>query len=132
MQGESRGGSMCGRFTLHVRPEDVSRVFGVDAPLFEPRYNIAPSEVVGVVRSAEQGRVFAATRWGLVPHWGREPKAVPNARAETVATAPWFRDAFRRRRCLIPADGFYEWTGPKGRKQPFHFRLKGGRLFAFA
>jgi putative SOS response-associated peptidase YedK len=123
---------MCGRFTLHARPQDVAQLFDVALPLFEPRYNIAPSETVGVVRQAEQGRAYVATRWGLVPHWSREPKAVPNARAETVATTPWFRDAFRKRRCLIPADGFYEWTGPKGKKQPYHFRLKGGRLFAFA
>jgi putative SOS response-associated peptidase YedK len=123
---------MCGRFTLHAGAADVARVFGVDAPLFEPRYNIAPSEVIGVVRAAAPGRVFAAMRWGLVPHWSREKKAVPNARAETVATTPWFRDAFRQRRCLIPADGFYEWVGTKGKKQPYHFRLKGGDVFAFA
>ena len=115
---------MCGRFTLHVRPEDVSHVFGVDTPFFAPRYNIAPSEVVAVVRDSPQGRVLSATRWGLVPHWSKESKAVANARAETVATTPWFRDAFRKRRCLIPADGFYEWVGMKGKKQPYHFRLK--------
>jgi putative SOS response-associated peptidase YedK len=123
---------MCGRFTLRARPQDVARVFDVAMPLFEPRYNIAPSEAIGVVRPGEQGRVYAATRWGLIPHWSNEPKAVPNARAETVATTPWFRDAFRKRRCLIPADGFYEWTGPKGKKQPYHFQLKGGQVFAFA
>jgi putative SOS response-associated peptidase YedK len=99
---------MCGRFTLRARPEEVARVFDVHLPLFEPRYNMAPSEVVGVVRETGQGREFAATKWGLIPHWSRESKAVPNARAETVATTPWFRDAFKKRRCLIPADGFYE------------------------
>jgi putative SOS response-associated peptidase YedK len=123
---------MCGRFTLHARPKEVAHLFGVETPLLEARYNIAPSEVVGVVRDAEGGRVFAETRWGLIPHWSKENKAVPNARAETVAITPWFREAFRKRRCLIPADGFYEWTGPKGKKQPYHFRLKGGKLFAFA
>src|SRR5262245_4534947 len=123
---------MCGRFTLHTRPADVAGLFGVEVPLFKPQYNIAPSEVVGVVRAAGRGREFAATRWGLVPHWSREDKAVPNARAETVATTPWFRDAFRRRRCLIPADGFYEWRGERGRKQPYHFRLKASGVFAFA
>jgi putative SOS response-associated peptidase YedK len=116
----------------------VARVFDVDTPpsdlfdLFEPRYNIAPSEAVGVVKGAAPGRVFAPTIWGLIPHWSREDKGVPNARAETVATTPWFRDAFRKRRCLIPADGFYEWVGAKGKKQPYHFRLKGGGVFAFA
>src|SRR4051812_16654096 len=123
---------MCGRFTLHARPRDVAQLFDIALPLFEPRYNIAPSETIGVVRPGEQGRLYAATRWGLIPHWSREPKAVPNARAETVVTTPWFRDAFRKRRCLIPADGFYEWCGPKGHKQPYHFRLKGGGVFAFA
>jgi putative SOS response-associated peptidase YedK len=129
---------MCGRFTLHARPEEVARVFEVDTPpsdlfdLFEPRYNIAPSAIVGVVKGAAQDRVFAPTRWGLIPHWSREDKGVPNARAETVATTPWFRDAFKKRRCLIPADGFYEWVGAKGKKQPYHFRLKGSPVFAFA
>jgi putative SOS response-associated peptidase YedK len=79
---------MCGRFTLHTRPEEVSRLFYVYMPLFEPRYNIAPSEMVGVVKGTEEGRVYAATKWGLIPHWSRESKAVPNARAETVATTP--------------------------------------------
>jgi putative SOS response-associated peptidase YedK len=69
---------MCGRFTLHARPEDVARVFYVHLPLFEPRYNIAPSEVVGVVRETGQGREFAATKWGLIPHWSRESKGYSN------------------------------------------------------
>jgi putative SOS response-associated peptidase YedK len=68
----------------------------------------------------------------VIPHWSREAKAVPNARAETVATTPWFRDSFQHRRCLIPATGFYEWAGPKGHKQPYYFHLKGEQLFAFA
>jgi len=123
---------MCGRFTLHTRPENIAHVFGVEMPLFELRYNIAPSEIIGVVKDTEQGRVFAATRWGLIPHWSKESKAVPNARAETVATTPWFREAFRKRRCLIPADGFFEWKGAKGKKQPYYFRLKDRQVFAFA
>src|SRR5436190_6615583 len=125
---------MCGRFTLHAQTREVSQFFGVDAQpdLFTPRYNIAPSQAVAVVRSAPQGRAAVATKWGLIPHWSKESKAVPNARAETVATSPWFRDAFKKRRCLIPADGFYEWTGAKGKKQPYHFRLKGAPVFAFA
>jgi putative SOS response-associated peptidase YedK len=129
---------MCGRYTLHARPEEVARVFDVHTPLldlfdlFDPRYNIAPSAIVGVVKGAAQDRIIAPARWGLIPHWSKEDKGVPNARAETVATTPWFRDAFKRRRCLIPADGFYEWTGPKGQKQPYHFRLKGSPVFAFA
>jgi putative SOS response-associated peptidase YedK len=129
---------MCGRFTLHARPEEVARAFDVQTPLLdlfdllEPRYNIAPSAVVGVVKGAGQDRVLAPARWGLIPHWSKEDKGVPNARAETVATTPWFRDAFKKRRCLIPADGFYERVGAKGQKQPYHFRLKGSPVFAFA
>jgi putative SOS response-associated peptidase YedK len=123
---------MCGRFTLHTQPQHVAELFHIDAPLFEQRYNIAPSEVIGVVKATEDGRVYAATQWGLTPHWSKEKKAVPNARAETVATTPWFREAFRKRRCLIPGDGFYEWAGQKGKKQPYHFRLRGGKVFAFA
>ena len=81
---------MCGRFVLNSRPEDVAHVFGVDEQpsLFDPRFNIAPSETVPVVRLGEHGRVLAATRWGLIPHWSRESKAVPNARAETVPRRP--------------------------------------------
>src|SRR5262245_36368451 len=123
---------MCGRFVMNAQPAEIADAFGVDAPLWEPRFNIAPSEVVGVVRDSEQGWVFAATRWGLVPHWSRESKAVPNARVETVATTPWFRDAFRHHRCLMPATGFYEWTGPKGHKQPYLFRRRDSHVFAFA
>jgi putative SOS response-associated peptidase YedK len=123
---------MCGRFTLHTPVQEIADLFGIDPPPIESRFNIAPSEVIGVVKNAGEGRVFAATHWGLIPHWSRDNKAVPNARAETVATTPWFREAFKKRRCLIPADGFYEWAGSKGKKQPYQFRLKGGKLFAFA
>jgi putative SOS response-associated peptidase YedK len=120
---------MCGRFTVRSRPAEVAQLFGVDPAPFEPWYNIAPSEPIAVVRNASAGRVLVPTIWGLIPSWSKEPKAVPNVRAETVATKPWFRDAFRERRCLIPADGFYEWK--LGAAQPgAKRRLRGRRCGA--
>lgn len=111
-------------------------------PLFEPRYNIAPTQDVLAVRvDAEVGeREAAALRWGLIPSWAKEPKSGPpmiNARAETVAEKPTFRTAVRRRRCLIPADGFYEWQklgagANRGKKQPFYIHRGDDRPFAFA
>ena len=127
---------MCGRFTLTKSGEEVAEAFGLDeAPSLLPRYNIAPSEPVLVVRQAEPGarRSGALARWGLVPRVASEGKALINARAETAATRGVFKSAFAHGRCLVPADGFYEWQGPKGSKrQPFHLRLEGGGLFGLA
>ena len=127
---------MCGRFTLTKSGEEVAEAFGLDeAPTLLPRYNIAPSEPVLVVRQVEPGaaRVVSLSRWGLVPRVAPEGKPLINARAETAATRGVFKDAFAHRRCLVPADGFYEWQGPKGTKrQPFHLRLVGGGLFGLA
>lgn len=110
--------------------------------LFEPRYNIAPTQDIVAVRvTAESGeREAALLRWGLVPSWAKEIQSGPpmiNARAETLADKPTFRTAFRRRRCLIPADGFYEWQKPpggsmRGKKQPYMIHRPDDRLFAFA
>ena len=105
---------------------------------WRPRYNAAPSQPVAVVgpnRRDGAGRGLAMLRWGFVPRWADDPDGGPkpiNAKAETVATSPPFRDSFRDRRCLIPADGFYEWGGRGGQKRPYHFRLRGGGPFAFA
>jgi putative SOS response-associated peptidase YedK len=123
---------VCGRFTLHARPEEVSRTFGVEAPLFEPLFNITPSQPVLTVHQAEGRRVAVPAIWGLVPCWSREPKAIANARAETAARSPSFRAAFRGRRCLVVADCFYEWRPVGRRSQPYHYHLKGGGVFAFA
>ena len=127
---------MCGRFTLTKSGEEVAEAFGLDeAPALLPRYNIAPSEPVLVVRQVEPGaaRTASLSRWGLVPGVAPEGKPLINARAETAATRGVFKDAFAHRRCLVPADGFYEWKGPKGTKrQPFHLRLEGGGLFGLA
>ncbi|MFQ5514264.1 MAG: SOS response-associated peptidase [Myxococcota bacterium] len=132
---------MCGRYTLHTEKELLARRFAV--PLeqlegLEPRYNIAPSQAVLVIRGEEQGRRAEPMRWGLVPRWAHDLSMLPtliNARAETLARKPAFRDAFRRRRCLIPADGFYEWRAPEGlgrHKIPFWISLRGGEPFAMA
>src|SRR5262249_58634583 len=100
-------------------------------------YNVAPTQPVAAVRvSPEHGRrELVALRWGLVPSWAEDVKIgyrLINARAETAATNPSFRSAFRSRRCLIPADGYYEWKQQDGKKQPFYFRMRYGQPFAFA
>jgi putative SOS response-associated peptidase YedK len=127
---------MCGRYSLSTVAELVEEVFGADAPAdMAPRWNIAPTEPAPVVRATDGGRTLESLRWGLVPAGGEGPGRGPlhiNARSETVATLPAFRDSFRARRCLVPADGFYEWaTGPEGRR-PFHIRFQDRRLFALA
>jgi putative SOS response-associated peptidase YedK len=101
----------------------------------KPRYNIAPSQEVPAVRQSGGGRELALLRWGLIPHWAKDEKIgyrMINARAETVAEKPSFRTAFRRRRCLIPATGFFEWKPVQGGKQPYNIRIGDGKLFAFA
>ncbi len=117
-----------------TRIDGLEPFFELDErPSIEPRYNIAPSQEVVVVRQSEERRRLEWMRWGLVSGGGKSPpKQVINARRETIESRPMFREAFRRARCLIPADGFYEWAkGPSGR-QPHHFRVGDGDLFAFA
>lgn len=128
---------MCSRYSLTSPPEAVRAYFGYpDTPNFPARYNIAPTQDVGVVYLDENGtRRFRTMRWGFLPFFAKEPKSAPpliNARAEGIATKPAFRQAFGRRRCLVPADGFYEWTGPKGARRPFLLRPRDGGLIAFA
>jgi putative SOS response-associated peptidase YedK len=123
---------MCGRYALHSNPEVVALLFGLsEVPAYAPRYNIAPSAQVLIVRQNEAAMV----RWGLVPRWAKDPSIgvkMKNARAESVAEKPSFREAYRKRRCLIPANGFYEWKPEGGRKQPYYIYPSGGALFAFA
>lgn len=129
---------MCGRFTLHASPEQIAAQFDVEAPeQLADRYNIAPTQPVGIVRLDRSGneREWALVHWGLIPSWSKDPSIgakMINARGETVAEKPSFRAALRRRRCLIPADGFYEWKRTGSGKQPFYIRLSSHEPFAFA
>jgi putative SOS response-associated peptidase YedK len=126
---------MCGRYTLTTPPDVLARVFCVPSvPPLQPRYNIAPTQTVPIVRPAA-GREMVLARWGLVPSWASDLSMgyrLINARVETVADKPSFRAAFRQRRCLIPATGFYEWQKLGKLKQPYHIRRKDGDPFAFA
>jgi putative SOS response-associated peptidase YedK len=132
---------MCGRYTVTSPGQVIAEAFGVEGPVdLSPRYNVCPGQDVPVVRLARDGehRRLDLVRWGLVPFFVKEPGPAArmiNARAESAAQSPAFREALRRRRCLVPADGFYEWqaTGTgRGRKQPFYVRREDGRPLAFA
>ena len=128
---------MCGRFIQCTSGEALAERFHLPIiPDLTPRYNVAPSQSVGVIRVTHAGhREFVALRWGLVPAWSPEPRTAYstfNARAETVANKPTYRQAFRRRRCLIPSDGFYEWRRVGKRKQPYCIAPTDGEPFAFA
>jgi putative SOS response-associated peptidase YedK len=128
---------MCGRFTLAVPAAEIADLFEVDARLnLRPRYNIAPTQQAPVVRAKkDEGRELALLRWGLIPAWAKDPaigNQMINARAESVAEKPAFRAAFKARRCLVPADGFYEWQKAGKGKQPFYIRRKDKQPFAFA
>lgn len=129
---------MCGRFTLTSPDSGIATQFSLlDLPPLEPRYNIAPTQPVAAVRLSAEGsaRELVMLQWGLVPFWAKDPQIgsrLINARAETAAEKPAFRDALRKRRCLVLADGFYEWQTQNGGKQPFYFRLRDGAAFGFA
>ncbi|WP_017318816.1 SOS response-associated peptidase [Mastigocladopsis repens] len=129
---------MCGRFTLSQTPEAISQTFQIEkVPDLEPQYNIAPTQMVTAVLCNPESahREFQKLRWGLIPSWAKDPgmgAKLFNARAETVAEKPAFRSAFKRRRCLVVADGFYEWQHQEGKKQPFYFCLQNGKPFGFA
>ena len=129
---------MCGRFTLRTPTGELVEQFRLGlAPQLEPRFNIAPTQRVSTVRIApEDGQRFLSLmRWGLIPAWSKDPSIgarMINARAETVAEKPAFRAAFKRRRCLVPADGYYEWKKAGSRKLPHYIRMRDDRPFAFA
>ncbi len=123
---------------MHTPPGDIAQLFELAAePRLVPRYNIAPTQPVGIVRvqTNTTQREWAIVQWGLVPSWSKDPSIgsrMINARAETVADKPSFRAAFRRRRCLVPADGFYEWQRSGSSKQPYYIAMQDGAPFAFA
>lgn len=129
---------MCGRYRLSRRKQILEERFGAEGEDdWIPRYNIAPTQMVLVVRQhpKEPRRDLSLLRWGLIPSWSKDASGAAraiNARAETVATLPTFRDSFQSRRCLLPADGFYEWQKRGSAKQPYCFEVDGGELFAFA
>lgn len=128
---------MCARITLTTTTTEIVDLFGLAYDISQDqrrRYNIAPSQPVSVIRIANGKRELADLQWGFIPHWARQPKpgGYINARAETVTEKPAFRGAFRHRRCLVPADGFFEWKHIGKKKQPYLFRKLGGGLLAYA
>jgi putative SOS response-associated peptidase YedK len=144
-EGESRRGlenkpagnvlSMCGRYVIISTPAAIRAFFGyIEQPNFPPRYNVAPTQPIPIVRLVDGKRSFALMRWGLLPAWVKDPKNFPlliNARGESVLEKPAFRNAMLRRRCLIPTDGFYEWqvSGPGGKgRRPYFVRARRDAL----
>jgi putative SOS response-associated peptidase YedK len=128
---------MCGRFAFYSPAEATAALFGAATlDSLAPRYNIAPTQDIAVIRREEGSRAtMSMLRWGLVPFWAKDPaigNRMINARAETIAEKPSFRAAYQKRRCLIPADGFYEWHTADGKKLPYFISLKRGEPFAFA
>jgi putative SOS response-associated peptidase YedK len=121
---------MCSRYTLTSPPEAVRAYFRyLNEVEFPPRYNIAPSQPVAIVRDTARGREMALVRWGLIPSWVKDPRAFKmliNARSESAVDKPSFRAGLRHKRCLVPADGFYEWTGNAGAKRPHLVRPRQG------
>ena len=128
---------MCGRFAFYSPAEAAAALFGVEvAPELKPRYNIAPTQDIAAIRNGTEGeREFALLRWGLVPFWAKEPSIgnrMINARAETVAEKPSYRNAYKHRRCLVLADGFYEWQRGGDVKVPYFISLASGEPFGLA
>ena len=130
---------MCGRYTLSRGEADqLAHELGVPVEQladYRPRYNIAPTDTHWIVRMKYENRELLPARWGLVNSWAKEGKRAAqqiNARAETLASRPAFKGAFGKRRCVVPADGFFEWVGPKGARQPIWFHRRDGGLLLFA
>lgn len=128
---------MCGRFTFNSKPEDIKRIFAVTDIACEPSpsWNIAPTHEVPVIIRHDNRNRLGKLHWGLVPSWARDLSGAGkliNARIETVIEKPSFKNAFKKRRCLILANGFYEWRKTENKKQPWYFKLPNGGPFAFA
>src|SRR5688572_18042233 len=125
---------MCGRFEQTAPVEKLIERWEIQQSQLDltPRYNIAPSQDIAVVYEPQGDRVLDALRWGLIPSWAKDPSIgnkMINARAETLVEKPSFRTALKKRRCIVPATGFYEWKGPKGEKQPMNIHLPGRQPF---
>ena len=130
---------MCGRFTQTATAEQVEKEFHAEisqADLLKLRYNIAPTQIIPAVLEQDGSRIISGLKWGLIPHWSKDDSFASkliNARAETLAEKPSFRDSFKNRRCIISASGFYEWDKKgSGAKQPYYFYLKDTEVFGFA
>jgi putative SOS response-associated peptidase YedK len=128
---------MCGRFARYSLSREIERYFNAHPDAFdiEPNYNIAPTQEIPVIIQQEGARHIKQLHWGLVPFWAKDisiGSRMINARVETVSSKPAFRAALKQRRCLVPANGFYEWKGKPGSKQPYFFHLPSGEPFAFA
>lgn len=129
---------MCGRFTLGVEPDSLFEYFQLhgEVPAYRLSWNITPSQHVPIiVTDTEQGRICLLMHWGLIPHWSKQPDPryrMINARSETIAVKPAYRDAFRMSRCLVPTDGFYEWQQNGKNKQPYYIYMREHRCFAMA
>ncbi len=131
---------MCARITITTTGTEIADLFGLSydmsnpRPLAAPRYNVSPSTIIPVMRGVNSVRELADLRWGLIPFWNTNPKhtGFVNARAETAPGKPAFRDPFHWRRCLVPADGFFEWKTTRKKKQPYFFRKAGGGMLVFA
>jgi len=128
---------MCGRFVQYSLFQAIQQIFNIDKVSFEvtPNYNVAPTQEILAVVSQDNENKLEKLHWGLVPFWAKDISIGPgmiNARAETISKKPAFRNAFKKRRCLIPANGFYEWKGKKGNKQPYYVSVPSGEPFAFA
>jgi len=124
---------MCGRFVRHTKPSVYATLFEVDSVPAGPSYNVAPTQPVAAVRMQDDRRECVLLRWGMIPFWARDKKtSYINARSETVITKPAFRNALNKRRCLVLADGYYEWRTVGKVKQPFYFHVHDEQPFAFA
>lgn len=128
---------MCGRYTLNQPAQALAQIGIQEIPDLKPQYNIAPTQMVATILHDPESdrRKLRQLRWGLIPSWAKDPSIgakMINARSETVAEKPSFRAAFKRRRCLVVADGFYEWQQQEKKKQPFYFRLQDAQPFGFA
>jgi putative SOS response-associated peptidase YedK len=130
---------MCGRFTRYYTWAELVRLYRLTMPPsnLQPRYNICPTTTVDVIISGDAQRSLVPMRWGLIPSWGKKPLkemrlATFNARAETIAEKPMFRDSFQRRRCLMPVSGYYEWADTPDGKQPYYFTRRDGQTMTVA